>query len=63
MNCPNCNSASICEIIYGYIHMNEEIEEAIKQRKMKLGGCVIGNNSPKFSCNSCSNLWGDLEYD
>ena len=43
--------------------MNEEIEEAIKQRKIILGGCVIGNNSPKFSCNSCSNLWGDLEYD
>jgi hypothetical protein len=43
--------------------MNHEIEEEIKQRKIKLGGCLVGNNSPKFSCNQCSNLWGDLDFD
>ena len=34
MNCPNCHSTSISEIIYGYVNMNHEIKEAIKQKKI-----------------------------
>jgi hypothetical protein len=61
MNCPKCDSVSVCEIIYGYINIDDEIEKQVKEKKIRLGGCVIGNYTPQYNCNKCNYEWGHVD--
>ena len=61
MNCPNCKSTQICEILYGYMDMTDDLQKEIDQGSIKLGGCIIGINSPKYNCNQCLHQWGVLD--
>ena len=61
--CSKCGSDNFSEIIYGYIKRNQEINQAIKEKKIQLGGYIISDQSPKFQCNECQFKWGSIEYD
>ena len=56
-NCPNCNSDNCAEILYGYTLITKDLDLAIKQQKIILGGCVLYGNDPKWQCNKCYTRW------
>jgi hypothetical protein len=61
LNCPKCKSKNVCEIIYGYVNLNDEIKRQVDEKKIRLGGCVIGEYNPQFNCNKCSYEWGNVD--
>lgn len=61
MKCPKCKSKNICKIIYGYINVDDQIQQQIDQKKIELGGCIVGENSLEFRCNECENEWGIID--
>ena len=63
MKCTLCNSTSVAELIYGLYDVDDELEQAIKKKEIILGGCLIGNNDPKWCCNECGKKWGVVDHD
>lgn len=63
--CPKCNSADVAEICYGYPGPDamDDIEKELKEGKIKLGGCCIEPDSPKWECNACEWQFGKVDYD
>jgi hypothetical protein len=49
--CPRCGSAEAIPIVYGY--PTPEAFEASERGEFRLGGCVIGPESPEFECAGC----------
>jgi len=44
---------------WGYPGGNiEAFEQAIKNKEIVPGGCLIGNDDPKWECNDCHHRWG-----
>jgi len=54
--CPNCGSAKIASIQYGYPIFSEELDQAMKDGKIVLGGCVITGCDPSWQCIDCDTL-------
>ena len=63
MKCIQCNGTSVAEIIYGLCEITNELEQAINKKQIILGGCLIGNNDPKWECTDCFNRWGARDED
>ena len=62
--CPQCGKSSIALIFWGYPGGNiEAYEKAIKNKEIVPGGCLIGNDDPKWECNDCLHRWGTREED
>ena len=61
MNCPNCNSSSIAEILYGYYPNMDSIKDALDKNEVVLGGCIVTDHDPKWECNDCNHRWGERE--
>ncbi len=55
-NCELCGSREVAEIIYGLVPPN--VESQHPDRRIILGGCVIGATSPKWKCLRCGHAWG-----
>ncbi len=49
--CPNCGSLKIARIVYGLVDLTPELEKDLKEEKVVLGGCVIGE--AKWECVDC----------
>ena len=49
--CPRCGAIQAIPILDGY--PSEEMFEAPERGEIRLGGCVIGPESPAFECASC----------
>ena len=57
--CPQCGKSSIALIFWGYPGGNiEAYEKAIENKEIVSGGCLIGNDDPKWECNGCLHRWG-----
>jgi len=63
MKCPQCNSTSVAEIIYGLYEITDDIEQAINKKQMILGGCIITDHDSKWNCNDCGKKWGVVDHD
>ena len=62
--CPQCGKSSIALIFWGYPGGNiEAYDQAIKNKEIVPGGCLIGNNDPKWECNDCLHRWGTRDED
>jgi len=61
MNCPNCNSSSFAEILWGYPAECESIKEKLDKKEIVLGGCVVTDHDPKWECNECMTRWGERD--
>jgi hypothetical protein len=48
---PSCGSTDAIRIEYGY--PTREMAEAEDRGKIRLGGCLIGPESPDFECRGC----------
>lgn len=53
--CPSCGSARVQRIVYGF-PAGPRPDDA----DYLLGGCVIGEDSPRFGCADCG--WRPLNY-
>ena len=58
--CPACEGRSVAIIRYGY-WTSGMWEEEIYNKEVKIGGCVVSENSKRFCCNDCGYKWGALD--
>jgi hypothetical protein len=49
--CPACGAVEAIRIEYGY--PTHEMAEAEERGEIRLGGCLIGPESPDFECRRC----------
>ena len=61
--CPECKSNNTAFIFWGYPGDMDWYLNAVDEKKIVPGGCMIGNNDPKWECNDCHNRWGTREED
>ena len=61
LNCPNCNGGKVALIFWGYPQLDQDLQKAIDEKKVVLGGCLISDNDPKWKCVSCSHRWGERD--
>jgi len=55
--CPSCSKKNkVIRILYGYPN-DDNVFEKEKEGKLRIGGCVVSNDSPKYYCKRC-----DLEF-
>jgi hypothetical protein len=53
IKCPECGSARVAKILYGFPIFSEELEAQIKAGQIILGGCVVTNLDPFWRCTDC----------
>jgi len=53
--CPKCGSNDIWRILYGLIPNFDEKE--LEKNKVRLGGCIVSSDSPKWECGDCLYFW------
>jgi hypothetical protein len=56
--CPSCGGADVARILYGLVHSDAELNEALRRKKVVLGGCVVTDDDPKWHCNACGAEFG-----
>lgn len=56
--CPQCGSESVVDILYGLVIPNAAWGAMRAERV--LGGCMIGEDSPKWACLACKHQFGSL---
>lgn len=56
-SCPKCSSINVAEILWGYPIPSSELDKALEDRTIVLGGCCVEPNDPRWKCNDCSNRW------
>lgn len=61
--CPSCNSKNIALILWGYPNLDEEMQKAIDNKKIVLGGCMVTDHDPKWECTACYHRWGERDED
>ena len=62
--CPKCQSKNIGEFFYGdfdpWVEEDSVTLAKIEEGVLIPGGCVIGDDSPKYRCNDCDFCWGKV---
>lgn len=61
--CPYCQSTSIAEIMYGEPAFDDELEEALRNGEIYLGGCCYYPDSPEYHCNKCDKNFPESLHD
>ena len=51
--CPQCESSRIVVVLYGMPEFSPELDKSLKEGKIELGGCCIGNDDPQWKCAEC----------
>ena len=49
--CPRCGSTDAIRIAYGFPSI--EMGEAADRGEIRLGGCIVGPESPDYECFGC----------
>ena len=55
--CPVCGSAKVAPIFHGRPAFNDEMERALAEGKIALGGCEVTGDDPSWKCLSCGALF------
>jgi hypothetical protein len=55
MKCPKCSKDFVIPIRYGM--PGSEMQKDYYEGKIKLGGCLMAENSPNYHCNDCKYEW------
>ena len=63
MKCSNCNGETIALILWGYPQFDREMEKAVKDKEIVLGGCLVTDHDPKWECTDCHHQWGERDED
>ena len=46
MRCPECDSSSVAEILWGYPADIDRIKDALDKKEIVLGGCLVTEHDP-----------------
>lgn len=49
--CPYCLSTDTVRIVYGF--PSAELVEQAEREEVALGGCIVSDNDPNRTCNTC----------
>ena len=52
-SCPECGKAPLATILYGMPAFDQELEREMKEGRVTLGGCCIGDDDPVWECTGC----------
>jgi len=55
IKCPKCKSTRVIPIVYGL--PTPEAEEEEKKGLIRLGGCIVSKEFPKWHCKNCGYEW------
>lgn len=58
IKCPFCGSRNTAEILYGMPDFSDELEAAMDNGEIVLGGCCTTLNDPQMHCNDCGEDFG-----
>jgi len=59
-SCPECNKNNVAVIFWGYHGGDVEgYLQAIKNKEIVAGGCLVSDNDPKWECMDCHHQWGE----
>lgn len=58
-HCPNCNSAKVIPVVYGY--PGKELDEMAGRGEIILGGCCVNDSQPTCRCFACGHAWREEE--
>jgi len=61
-SCPECNKNNVAIIFWGFPG-NDEVIQAIYDKKIVPGGCLISDDDPKWECTDCHHQWGARDED
>ena len=61
--CPKCGSKNIAKYMYGLPLFSDELLKDIDNGKIKLGGCIVMEDAPKYHCNDCKEDFGCFRWD
>ena len=57
--CPKCGSTNVTTIVYGLVdHSDSTLNKELESGKVVLGGCMVSDDSPEYTCNDCQYTWG-----
>jgi hypothetical protein len=60
--CPKCGEKEkITKLIYGYVIPSKGLKKEIKEKKVRLMGCIVTGNDPDYYCRNCKSYFG-LRY-
>lgn len=57
--CPKCKSSKVVPIVYGL--PDSELGRQEREGEVELGGCIVSEDDPKWSCKDCGCKWGRQE--
>jgi len=63
LNCPNCNNDEIAFIFWGYPNLDNDMEKAVENKEIVMGGCIVSDHDPKWECTECHHRWGKRDED
>ena len=61
MICPDCKKNNVAIIFWGYHGDMDWYLQAIKNKEIVGGGCLVSDNDPKWECIDCCYRWGIRE--
>jgi hypothetical protein len=60
-NCPKCGGELIADIMYGKPFWNNDLQRALDERRIVLGGCEVTGDDPAWTCASCKAVFYKTE--
>ncbi|OQB35148.1 MAG: hypothetical protein BWY09_02417 [Candidatus Hydrogenedentes bacterium ADurb.Bin179] len=51
--CPRCGSENVARYLFGLPNWNPELMDKVTRKEVKLGGCCMSMNDPRYHCNAC----------
>jgi len=61
LKCPNCKSEKFALILWGYLDLDKEMQNAVDNKKIVIGGCMVTDHDPKWECTACSHRCGERD--
>ena len=58
MKCPKCGSKNTAPILYGSPVFSDELQQAIADHKVYIGGCCVSEMDPTYHCFDCNRHFG-----
>ena len=52
-SCPVCGSLRIARILFGLPDFSKDLEEALSEGTVTLGGCLVTGDDPGWECLGC----------
>jgi hypothetical protein len=56
--CPKCGAERSAEIVYGLPAFTKDLQQALEDGRVVLGGCLVDPAQPRWLCRSCGEKHG-----